>query len=227
MISGTFHVMSQQWRYFSREKSIVHTLHVAQLLPTQSGDTIVIGVTPPVQANKSGGFSGGTSVQVPPIPAFGGGGVFIPPTGTIPCYALYNFINGFTQLQESKNATISFINDGTTATITAQVNEGGLFQVGAKSAVVGATPNSLAPNLNLILTVTANGQTVGLSNQIPPNDTVVSCVNCAITFASNQYTQVWGGLVRVAGNGGTLVATINVLGNVLNQAQFFLVKVAE
>ena len=47
MISGAFHVASQEWRYFSREKSIVHTLHLAQLATGTPGEWVTIMIVPP------------------------------------------------------------------------------------------------------------------------------------------------------------------------------------
>lgn len=55
MISGTFHVNSQEWRYFSREKSIVHTAHLAQLPQGNPGDTVLIASTAPTQNQGSRG----------------------------------------------------------------------------------------------------------------------------------------------------------------------------
>lgn len=74
MNSGTFHVMSQEWRYFSREKSIIHTLHLGQLPPSGTGDTILIESTSPTsQGNGVGG--GQFSVPSLTMPAGPGGGV--------------------------------------------------------------------------------------------------------------------------------------------------------
>lgn len=71
MNSGTFHVMSQEWRYFSREKSIIHTLHLGQLPPSGTGATILIDSTSPtMQGGKVGGFS----VPSLNLPAGPGGG---------------------------------------------------------------------------------------------------------------------------------------------------------
>lgn len=68
MISGTFHVSSQEWRYFAREKSIVHTLHLGQLPPTgtKPGDTVLIDSAAPSANNNSSNFS----VPKISIPAF-------------------------------------------------------------------------------------------------------------------------------------------------------------
>lgn len=67
MISGTFHISSQEWRYFSREKSIIHTAHMAQLPTGTPGDTVLIGNTAPASTNNN-------NFSVPPIslPSFPG-----------------------------------------------------------------------------------------------------------------------------------------------------------
>lgn len=58
MVSGTFHVQSQEWRYFSREKSIVHTAHLSQLPVFSTGQTITILIAPPTGSTASGnGFN--------------------------------------------------------------------------------------------------------------------------------------------------------------------------
>lgn len=71
MISGAFHPASQEWRYYSREKSLIHTLHLAQLVSGSGGDTVLIESAPPAAHNSSQGFS------VPPLnlPLLGGGGI--------------------------------------------------------------------------------------------------------------------------------------------------------
>lgn len=71
MISGTFHASSQQWRYFSREKAIVHTLHLSQLPSGTSGDTILIASTAPPASNNNN-FSE-PKINMPPSSTFGGG----------------------------------------------------------------------------------------------------------------------------------------------------------
>jgi hypothetical protein len=69
MISGTFHVMSQEWRYYSREKSLFHTLHVGQLPSGTAGDTIEIAATSPANPNNG---SSSNNFSVPTIPGIGG-----------------------------------------------------------------------------------------------------------------------------------------------------------
>lgn len=56
MISGVFHVMSQEWRYFSREKAIVHTAHMAELAPFTTGQTVTIPIIPPTGTSVAGNF---------------------------------------------------------------------------------------------------------------------------------------------------------------------------
>lgn len=67
MNSGTFHISSQEWRYFSREKAIIHTTHLAQLPSGTPGDTILIDSTAPASSNNN-------NFSVPPvsIPSFPG-----------------------------------------------------------------------------------------------------------------------------------------------------------
>lgn len=73
MVSGTFHPISQQWRYFSREKAIVHTLHLAQIPPYVTGQTVTIPIVPPTGTGASGGssFRQGTQ-QYPTITPYRG-----------------------------------------------------------------------------------------------------------------------------------------------------------
>lgn len=70
MNSGSFHVMSQGWRYFSREKSIVHTLHLAELAPMVTGQSVFITSVPPT-GTSGGGFNVPPN-PFPPITPYGG-----------------------------------------------------------------------------------------------------------------------------------------------------------
>lgn len=63
MISGSFHPIAQEWRYYSREKSLIHTLHLAQLTTGTVGDSIAI----PIQASALSSGLGKLSFSVPPI----------------------------------------------------------------------------------------------------------------------------------------------------------------
>lgn len=62
MISGTFHTISQEWRYYSREKSLIHTLHLGQLPTGIAGDPVFIPSVPPtgVGGLANNGFKVGT-----------------------------------------------------------------------------------------------------------------------------------------------------------------------
>lgn len=71
MISGAFHVMAQEWRYYSREKSLIHTLHLSELVTTHPGDTIEIASTAPTGNNKV------PPITFPPLPGVTGGGFTI------------------------------------------------------------------------------------------------------------------------------------------------------
>lgn len=64
MISGSFHPIAQEWRYYSREKSLIHTLHVAELPNSVAGDTIEIAATSPATNNGPGE---GGHFSVPPL----------------------------------------------------------------------------------------------------------------------------------------------------------------
>ncbi len=68
MISGTFHTTAQEWRYYSREKSLIHTAHFAQLPTGIPGDPVFIPVVPPTGTGGTGnnGFKVGTGT-VPSI----------------------------------------------------------------------------------------------------------------------------------------------------------------
>jgi hypothetical protein len=54
MISGTFHPLAQEWRYYSREKSLMQTLHVAQMPSSNAGDTVLVMNTKDVTTNSKG-----------------------------------------------------------------------------------------------------------------------------------------------------------------------------
>lgn len=47
MNSGTFHVMGQSWRYYSRERAIINSISLAQLPSGTAGDQVTIPVVPP------------------------------------------------------------------------------------------------------------------------------------------------------------------------------------
>lgn len=89
MISGSFHTLSQEWRYYSREKSLIHTLHLAQLPTPQSGDTVLILPVPTVK-NNSKGFSL-PPFALPSGPAYGFNATQVTNQSmTIDCYASTN-----------------------------------------------------------------------------------------------------------------------------------------
>lgn len=54
MNSGTFHTMAQQWRYFSRERSLIQTLHVGELPVFNTGQTVTITPVPPTGTGNNG-----------------------------------------------------------------------------------------------------------------------------------------------------------------------------
>lgn len=64
--------MAQEWRYYSREKSLIHTLHLTELVTGSRGDTILIAPTPPVTQTNLGN-AGGFSVPSLQLPTQGNG----------------------------------------------------------------------------------------------------------------------------------------------------------
>lgn len=73
MNSEPFHVMSQEWRYFSRQKALVHTLHLGQLPESRSGDSVFINVAPPTGTGQIGSKFNVPPLTIPTIPPFQGG----------------------------------------------------------------------------------------------------------------------------------------------------------
>lgn len=72
MISGAFHPMAQEWRYYSREKSLIHTLHLAELPTTINGQSIIIAPTVPTgTTGGSNGFNVGP-ITIPDITPYNG-----------------------------------------------------------------------------------------------------------------------------------------------------------
>jgi hypothetical protein len=71
MVSGTFHITSAEWRYFSREKSIVHTSHFGQVPPYVTGQSVFITPIPPTGTGNNG-FSGGNKFSVPVVTPYQG-----------------------------------------------------------------------------------------------------------------------------------------------------------
>lgn len=127
MNSGTFHVMSQQWRYFSREKSIVHTLHLAQLQASRRGDTVLIAPTAPTQ-NQSTTHGSIGPLAVPSGPYFQTNLTNVTDTSIVTdCYGCVNY-NG--QILAQKNMGINVISlGGSLAEIDMTPTESGFFVV--------------------------------------------------------------------------------------------------
>lgn len=95
MISGTFHTLSQEWRYFSREKSIVHTLHLSQLVGSNDGATVLIASTSSTGTN--GEHTPTSPLQVPPAPYFGINAKLITNSSFITdCYGSTNYLGQIT-----------------------------------------------------------------------------------------------------------------------------------
>lgn len=124
MNNEPFHVMSQEWRYFSRQKSLIHTLHLAQLAPDLPGETVLILPTAP---EKSGD---GWHPPVPPLPGgtFGGSGKIITNTGLIlDCYGSVSY-NGTITAQNKMDITVGPLG-ATEKIITMMPTESGFFMV--------------------------------------------------------------------------------------------------
>ncbi len=85
MISGTFHPMAQEWRYYSREKALIHTLHLAQLVTKKTGDPVFITPVPPTGTGNNGFTI--PKLTFPPINPYGG-------------FSWQNSINNFPPLWE-------------------------------------------------------------------------------------------------------------------------------
>jgi hypothetical protein len=106
MNSGTFHITAQEWRYFSREKSIVHTTHLGQLPPTGThGDTVLIDSTSPA-SNSNGNGSGQPPLAIPGFP-----GINVTTNVTFPRTTLPNVFGsvGMNQtILAQKNVVIQF-----------------------------------------------------------------------------------------------------------------------
>lgn len=68
-----FHVMSQDWRYFSRQKSLITTVHLGQLVNGSEADTVLIKPTSPVDDDDTGGHYSVPPLILPPTGKGGGG----------------------------------------------------------------------------------------------------------------------------------------------------------
>lgn len=102
MNSGTFHVMAQEWRYYSREKSLIHTLHLSQLVTPKPGDTVLILPVPPAGRLQSRGIP---PLPVPPQPYYGGGGNII--TNVSMVSDCYGFVNWMGQIVTQSKMSIT------------------------------------------------------------------------------------------------------------------------
>lgn len=124
MNSGTFHIMSQEWRYYSREKSLIHTLHLGQLTPSRTGDTVLILTAPP--AAKTGGFKV-PQIPLPGTPYFGTNAKLVTNDSVIiTCFGGTNYLGQITA-QSKMNINIS------PTTITMVPLESGYFVVHAEA----------------------------------------------------------------------------------------------
>ncbi len=122
MNSGTFHVMAQEWRYYSREKSLIHTLHLAELVGQRSGDTVLIASTP---ANPQRGGFKLPPIQLPPQPFFGGAGNIITNEAFVSdCYGCVNWM-GQILAQSKMGILVNFAAD----TISFTPESSGFFMV--------------------------------------------------------------------------------------------------
>lgn len=135
MNNEPFHIMAQDWRYQSRSKSLITTLHVGQLPSDVTGETILIDpVAPPAMPPKPRGYG------VPPIvlpPAPGGGGT-INVTVNVKC-TCFGCVSWDKQILAQRNMDISMSPwDDTVMTITMIPHEQGRFMYGlfGQSAVL-------------------------------------------------------------------------------------------
>jgi hypothetical protein len=126
MNSGTFHISSQEWRYFSREKSIVHTTHLAQIPSSRAGDTVLIANTAPTQNQTS--KTGKSQMQVPPAPYFQTNIFNV--TNDSFVISSYGCVNYNGQILAQKNMGISVGSvGGSLAQVTMVPEESGFFVV--------------------------------------------------------------------------------------------------
>lgn len=126
MISGSFHVSSQEWRYFSREKAIVHTAHLAQLPRGNPGDTVLIAHTAPTQNQSSRGNK--NPMPTPSAPYFQTN-IFNVTNDSfvIDCYGCVNW-EGTILAQKNMGISVGAL-DGARAEITMTPEESGFFVV--------------------------------------------------------------------------------------------------
>lgn len=71
MNNEPFHVLSQDWRYFPRQKELIATLHLGQLPEARSGDTVLILPTPATGTSNLHGY-GVPPITLPPISPYKG-----------------------------------------------------------------------------------------------------------------------------------------------------------
>lgn len=137
MISGSFHVSSQEWRYYSREKSLIHTLHLAQLPPSRVGDTVLIASTPAAQ-NQNGFQVPG--LKIPALPAFNVGGISLLPYAFVRWQANASSTPTF---RDSASRGISLVHNESTNLGLADftIPSNGFYMLGVRAGVtvVGAT----------------------------------------------------------------------------------------
>lgn len=71
MNNEPFHILSQDWRYFPRQKELIATLHLGQLPEARSGDTVLILPTPATGTSTLRGY-GVPPITLPPINPYKG-----------------------------------------------------------------------------------------------------------------------------------------------------------
>lgn len=130
MNNEPFHPIGQEWRYFSREKSIIHTLHLAQLPVSLAGDTVAILPTAP--AGKDGGGTSIPPMQVPLAPFIGANAKLVTNHSmVIDCYGATNHLGNITA-QNKMSIIVSAI-AGNRAVIEMDPSESGFFIVHAEA----------------------------------------------------------------------------------------------
>ena len=222
MISGTFHPSAQEWRYFSREKALIHTLHLGQLPASTPGNSVFIQAVPP------SGTHSGRNINVPSITPWGGGNSFLLPTGT-ECYAYYNKQQGVSEFSLSKNASVAF--DSSSGTVSIQVQLAGMYQVDAYTMFDdGGTPFTISDSSTSFFNkftgfkLNSGGNLIGenLYCPLPENyDLDYPCFNPVPgTMYAYEYMNSWSGLYRLDAGASLTLTLVNPSSHTAEAIQF-------
>lgn len=216
LVNEPFHVMSQEWRYYSREKSIIHTLHLAQLTSGTLGQTILIA---PTVNPKAGGFNV-PSLQVPAIAGFSfpaSTGTPAQPTGTFGSntYAWF-FYNAASGKNISDHQGVS-VNTANLFAISPKVvftpGVGGLYVVtlrGSCTAAAGTTDVSAnisrsSDSVGVGMTIPAAAQPAGVGGAAAASGALRVAagedINAVLSFgggASDTLSEFQASVIKVA-----------------------------